>query len=301
MSRPETLISVIVPAYNYAHLLPRALDSVLAQLADDVELIVVNDGSTDQTSALLADYQGRYPAIRIIEQENGGAASARNHGIREANGRYALMLDADDELLPDALSCLRQMVAHHPEAGMLLGGYVSVYEDGRERQRMPTAVPAAPADQLIRQYLLEKRIAISHGCSMFRRDLLMQRPYPESLRNGEDIAVFAFLLISAPVALTTQPLVRIYKHSDSLRHSRTNGEAYVVEMVHHVFSSLPASCQPLKARYEAQRYLSLFRAALLAGEAEQARYFYKAAFKRAPVQALGWSYLRKALRLMMQA
>ncbi|MBL8376066.1 MAG: glycosyltransferase family 2 protein, partial [Candidatus Accumulibacter sp.] len=104
MRPDQVLISVIIPAYNYAHLLPRALDSVLVQMAADVEVIVVNDGSTDATREVLAAYAVRHPQLRVIDQANAGAAAARNHGIRESHGPYALLLDADDELLPDALA-----------------------------------------------------------------------------------------------------------------------------------------------------------------------------------------------------
>ena len=298
MTTPEPLISisVVIPAYNYAHLLPRALDSVLGQWAADLELIVVNDGSRDNTTEVLAAYAARYPQLRVIEQANAGAAAARNHGIRLARGRYALLLDADDELLPTALSSLRDVLASNPDAGLVLGSQLSVTPDGRERLRLPTPASGAPY-QLIQRYLLDKKISISHCCTLFRRDLLLQRPYPESLRSGEDIPVFAYLLVSAPVALTSQPLARIYKHADSLRHNRDDEEAVAQGMLREVFASLPAECQPLRQRYEAQRYLSLFRAALLAGDQANARRYYRHALGLSPWQALRWSYLKKALRL----
>lgn len=290
------LISVIVPAYNYAHLLPRALDSVLAQWGVDVELLVVNDGSTDNTAEVLADYARRYPQLQVITQANAGAAAARNHGIRLASGRYALLLDADDELLPDALTSLRETLRANPEAGLVLGAQLSVSPDGRERLRLPTPAKGSPR-QLIQRYLLEKKISISHCCTLFRRDLLLQRPYPEQLRSGEDIPVFAYLLVSAPVALTSQPLARIYKHADSLRHNRDDEETVAQGMLREVFTSLPAECQPLRKRYAAQRYLSLFRAAQLAGDAPAAKRFYRHALSLSPLQALRWSYLKKAVRL----
>lgn len=294
----SVLISIIMPAYNYAHLLPRALDSVLGQWAADLELLVVNDGSRDNTAEVLADYAARYPQLRVIEQANSGAAAARNHGIRLARGRYALLLDADDELLPTALASLREVLASNPQVGLVLGAQLSVTPDGRERLRLPTPASGTPY-QLIRRYLLEKKISISHCCTLFRRDLLLQRPYPESLRTGEDIPVFAYLLVSAPVALTNQPLARIYKHADSLRHNRDDEEAVAQGMLREVFASLPAECQPLRQRYEAQRYLSLFRAALLADDKLAARRYYRHALRLSPSQGLRWSYLKKALRLAL--
>lgn len=309
MARPMTppgknpaapLISVIVPTYNYGHLLPRALDSVLDQIADDIELIAIDDGSLDNTAEILAGYAARHPGLRPIHQANAGAAAARNRGIREACGRYALMLDADDELAPGALNHLRQAIAAQPDAGMFLGGQVSVFPNGSRRPTPATPVPASGAKQLIQRYLLEKRISISHGCSLFRRDLLIRRPYPENLRKGEDIPVFAYLLVSAPVVIVDQPLACIHKHSDSLRHRRDADEvAHARQMVDEVFASLPAECQPLRQRYAAQRYLSIFRAAQQAGDKPAAIGFYRKAMHENPWEALRWRYLRKRLRLMV--
>src|SRR5690606_17689208 len=111
------------------------------------------------------------------------------------------------------------------------------------------------------------------------------------------IPVFVHLLVSAPVVTTDAPLARIHKHADSQRHQRQDGEAQTQRMIDEVFASLPASCMPLRRRYEAQRYLSLFRAALLAGERAQARRFYAHALRLSPAQWLRWTYARKALRL----
>ena len=85
-----------------------------------------------------------------------------------------------------------------PLAGIIVGGYVSVYPDGRERMRTPTPVPEMPARGLIRLYLMKKKISISHSCSLFRRSFLMERPYAENLRSGgEDLPLFAYLLVVA--------------------------------------------------------------------------------------------------------
>ena len=294
------LISVIIPTYNYAHLLPRALDSVLVQWVPWVELIVVNDGSTDETGPLLAGYAARHRGLVVIDQANAGAAAARNRGLRQARGCYALLLDADDELLPHALQALRATIARHPEAGTVLGGQISVHPDGRERIRGPTRVPSASPLQLSERYLLQKRIAISHGCALFRRDFLLHRPYPENLRGGEDIPVFVHMLISGPVVTTDAALARIHKHRDSLRHDRGDEEARAQLLVEEVFAGLPPECQPLRRRYAAQRYLSLFRTAVQSGDRLAAKRYFGAAWRLHRLQVLRWSYLRKAARLFFQ-
>ncbi|WP_434607936.1 glycosyltransferase family 2 protein [Pseudomonas sp. R1-7] len=291
----DALISVVVPAYNYAKTLPRALDSVLVQWADDVELIVINDGSQDNTCEVLGDYQLRHPeALQVVHQDNAGVAAARNRGIAMARGRYVLLLDADDELTTDALSILRRVISGAPDAGVILGAYVSVYPDGKERLRFPTPVSGS-ACKRAEDYLLRKKISVSHCCSLFRRDLLLERPYPEKLRSGEDIPVFLHLLLRAQVVCVDEPLARIHKHATSLRHSRID-DSVTQTVVREISSVLPADCQSMLIDYESQRYLSRFRTALLQGDQTSARRLYWRALKLSRRQALQWRYLRKVLK-----
>lgn len=92
-------ISVIIPTYNRAHTLPRAIDSVLAQSQKPREIIIVNDGSTDETNAVLADY----PGLCVIETDNNGVSAARNVGIEKSEREWIAFLDSDDEWLSDKL------------------------------------------------------------------------------------------------------------------------------------------------------------------------------------------------------
>ena len=85
------LFSIVIPSYNYAHLLPRAVNSVISQKGDDWELLVINDGSQDNTSEVVAALMADNPEkILYIEKENAGAAAARNTGINAAKGRYLI-------------------------------------------------------------------------------------------------------------------------------------------------------------------------------------------------------------------
>ncbi|HEY2324319.1 MAG TPA: glycosyltransferase family A protein, partial [Thermoanaerobaculia bacterium] len=93
-------VSVVIPSYNYARYLGEAIDSALAQTLPPLEVIVVDDGSTDETSEVLATYADR---IRVLRQKNSGVAVARNSGIAAAHGEYVAFLDADDIWLPRKL------------------------------------------------------------------------------------------------------------------------------------------------------------------------------------------------------
>lgn len=108
--------SIIIPVYNRGLLVADAIESVLKQDFYDYELIVVNDGSSDNTMQVLDKYRD---SIRIIHQENQGAESAKNSGVKEATGDYLVFLDSDDVLLPGALSVYHQIIENENEPAML--------------------------------------------------------------------------------------------------------------------------------------------------------------------------------------
>ena len=112
------LVSVIIPVHNGAQYLPEAIESVLAQTYPDLEIMVMDDGSTDRSAEIARSYQ---PRVCVLTQEHAGAAAARNRAIRIASGNYLAFLDADDIWQPDKL--MRQMTAFacHPDVEMVTG------------------------------------------------------------------------------------------------------------------------------------------------------------------------------------
>lgn len=114
-------VSVIIPTYNRAHLIVEALESVFAQTYADFEVIVVDDGSTDDTEEILAPYRDR---IRYIKQENAGVSAARNHGIFEAKGEYIAFLDSDDIWFPEKLEKQMRFFENHPNCSFLCSDFL---------------------------------------------------------------------------------------------------------------------------------------------------------------------------------
>jgi len=125
--KSEIRVSTIIPVYNGAATIARAIDSALAQDFDGQEIIVVNDGSTDHTAAELAKYGDR---ICVINKPNGGAASARNAGIAIARGEFVAFLDADDIWLPGHLAPLLDALRKAPEAVLAFGDFRVIGDDG---------------------------------------------------------------------------------------------------------------------------------------------------------------------------
>jgi len=125
-------VSVIIPCYKHACFLADAIESVLAQSYPHLEVIVVDDGSPDDTS----DVASRYPRVRCIRQENQGLSAARNTGIRESEGEFLVFLDADDRLTPKALESGVQQLRQCPSAAFVAGKHRHISIDGSPRPTM---------------------------------------------------------------------------------------------------------------------------------------------------------------------
>jgi glycosyltransferase involved in cell wall biosynthesis len=168
-------VSTVIAAYNADRTLAQALDSVLGQDIEANEIIVVNDGSTDGTSAILATYRQQ---IRVIEQANQGAASARNTGVAAASGKYVAFLDSDDLWAPQKLSKMVAALECHPTASLAFSEYSHFSSDGMNygnsslghafslRDLMETALPPI----LTSTWVLPKEMFDRSGgfCSAFR-------------------------------------------------------------------------------------------------------------------------------------
>src|SRR5271154_3281360 len=143
--------SVVIPAYNRARVLPGALDSVLQQTDQDFEVIVVDDGSTDDPRAVVEDFHD--PRIRYERKENGGGGSARNRGIDLARGRFVAFLDSDDVFLPHHLAAMRRLV----ESQKNVAGYARMIVErgwGRSFLKPPRAI--APNEHMAMYHLCDR-------------------------------------------------------------------------------------------------------------------------------------------------
>ena len=119
-------VSVIIPTYNSARYLVEAVDSVLAQSYKDFEILVIDDGSTDETTAVMSKYG---PTVRYIRQKNGGVSAARNKGIEESTGRYVAFLDADDTWLPNKLERQISELKAHSDHRFCYSDFIPVTSD----------------------------------------------------------------------------------------------------------------------------------------------------------------------------
>lgn len=130
------LLSVVIPIYNVERTLARCVESVLGQHVEGMEVILVDDGSTDRSVLVANRYQNR-PHVTLIHKANGGLSDARNEGLYYAKGRYVTFVDSDDYLLPDTYAPLMAMLEAHPEYDILEYSFVRETSCGRKTIKLP--------------------------------------------------------------------------------------------------------------------------------------------------------------------
>ena len=115
------MISIVIPVYNAAAFLPHMLQSIIRQSYKDIEILLINDGSTDNSSSICHDYAGRYNFIHVFDRQNHGPAATRNFGMQQASGEFIWFMDSDDELEKDALQCAIEKQRAY-DADVVIGG-----------------------------------------------------------------------------------------------------------------------------------------------------------------------------------
>ena len=289
---------MVIPTYNYAQTIERAIYSVLDQITNEVELIVVNDGSTDHTKKILDLIKlNQNDKINIYHKENGGLASVRNFGVAHGNGDYFVFLDADDELAPGALASILKFIKQHPTVSFVIGGHQSVLPNNIIKSHIPKPLPLSAYDR-VKRYLIDKKISLSNGACVMHRSIFEQIKYPEHFRNSEDIPVFTYVLANFECAVLPDILAKIHKHDDSLRHHLGFTESVGVQLIEEVFNPrlIPSNFFSLKKHYAAQRYLSLSRVAYDAQDYQKSRRYFLQAFLIKRRVIFNFTYTKKIFK-----
>lgn len=187
------LVSVIVPTFNYGHYVAQAIGSVQRQSLSSWECLVVDDGSTDDTRAVVERAAANDPRIRYLHQRNQGLSAARNHGIREATGEFLGLLDSDDLLEDRKLEVQSSFLQAHPEVDVVYGEMRYFSGDdpgrrrfsaiGRDRPWMPGTSGTGRA--LVKQLLRDNIMVVN--CPLLRRTVVETcGPFDERLNANED-------------------------------------------------------------------------------------------------------------------
>ena len=295
-------LSIVIPAYNYAHTLTRAVESVATELNDKTELMVIDDGSTDNTAQVLTTLKIKFGDKLIVHsKKNGGLASTRNFGITCTSGDYLIFLDADDEMCAGTIENIGKYLASNPNTQFLIGGHYSITTSGKKKLHLPSALPNSAYNK-VKAYLIDKSLSISNGACVMHRSIFSNYQYPEHFRNAEDISMFTHTLANFNCATIDSALANVYKHDDSLRHNVDYAENVGLQLVDEVFNTnrISADIQALKKPFLVQRLLSLSRVCHENNRHRHCTAFFKQALKADWRVIFKWSYSKKFMRSLIK-
>ena len=222
------LLSVIIPVYNTEKYLPRCLDSVINQTLREIEILCVDDGSTDSSPSVLQDYARRDPRIRVIRKENGGLVSARKAGIQEAKGTYIGYVDSDDWIEPEMYEKLYER-AVRDQADMVSSGYffqgnyITTHYDGvPEGLYGPDKMDFLRENGIYNIKTTDVGIRGSLCCKIFLTETFrkVQMDIPEEISMSEDkLCIISCLLGCNRVTVWKKAFYHYMIHQESMVHT----------------------------------------------------------------------------------
>lgn len=202
------MISVVIPLYNKEATICRTIQSVLCQKVDDIEIVIVDDGSTDKSADKVSEIKDS--RIRCVRQDNMGVSSARNRGINEAKGEWIAFLDADDEWNRDYLSTISHMMDKYPECKVLASSYLEKGATGKSKEIVLNNVSNHDNDFLMTNYF---QVAATSDPPIHTSSIVVKNEaiksiggFPEGVHQGEDLLTWARLAAIYKIAYCRTPL-----------------------------------------------------------------------------------------------
>jgi glycosyltransferase involved in cell wall biosynthesis len=286
----DSLISVVIPCFNDGNYLHEAIESVLAQSYKNVEVIVIDDGSTDNTRLVA----GRYTQVKYIYQVNQGVSFARNTGISHSKGDYICFLDADDWLLPQALETNFQLLEGNKECAFVSGGYISVHmhypyrpyvlpERLNIEERYTVTDPKIAITKDHYQNFLQGNYIGMHAAVLYRHWVFDEFKFDTSLTGCEDYDLF--LRISRKYSVLDHALpIAAYRFHDS------NTTANTSMMLHSALAVLDRQKNDLRTIEEEK--------SLDEGKIAWRKIYSNLVYQKMLGPASDWQYKREDIRLL---
>lgn len=234
------MISITVPCYNQAEFLPRCLDSLRGQTYEDVEIICVNDGSTDATGEILRAYAQKDGRIRIVDIPHGGVGRARNAGLKHANGEYLMSCDPDDEFMPNTCEKLYQAILSE-DCDAALCSIEVIYDTDYQMKSSDDDYYKLKFSGLIEDnHQLLNTTDLSVCNKIFKKSLVdkFDIKFIEDRIYEDANFTWKFFAVGNKFYCLKEPLYRYYRHSDSImnktfaKKNKSIDHIYVVDNVY---------------------------------------------------------------------
>ena len=213
----DSLVSVIVPVYNTAKYLPSCLDSILNQTYQNLEIIIIDDGSTDHSPSIIKSYIPKDPRIKVITQKNQGLSAARNSGLKKATGQYITFVDSDDTIDPNMLQSMVDALQKH-HADIAACSFKEIYPSGKvvnfNRHNFPMQV--FPTSEALTAMLEEHGFMVSSTMKLYSSDLFKGVKFPTGKLHEDVGTTYKLIMKATKIVFLPQDYYNYYHHEDSI-------------------------------------------------------------------------------------
>lgn len=213
------LVSIVIPLYNKEKSIKTTLESALKQTYTKIEIVVVDDGSTDNGAEIVKSMAEKDKRIKFVHQQNSGAFSARNRGVKESKGDWIMYFDADDLLYDYCVETLVKMSQDHPGTDIYAGNCELQYPD-KKVINMKHQINGFVKNNLRSYYFWHTNTGV--GCSMRTKEAALQIPYPEEYDRFEDLKLILEVFNTFKIYSFDKPLCCIRLEYSSLSHPTKN-------------------------------------------------------------------------------
>lgn len=275
--KQDVLLSVIVPVYNVEEYLPRCVDSILAQTYENLEIILVDDGTKDNSDKICDAYAEKDSRIKVIHKENGGLSSARNAGIDIAKGDYLAFVDSDDWIEPDMYEQMLALAEQHGVKLVCAGRYDVDSENGQKTIGLcPPKEECISGQEMVRRIFLWDNMDSAAVDKLYHRSLFRGIRYPLG-KVCEDVpTTYRIVLNAGQVAMCPKPMYNYYHRPGSITTASVSDKTFhFEEHTGKIYSYIQENAPELVGEARYLRVRGLVHSAIsvdLADEASREKY-----------------------------
>lgn len=214
----DPLISIVLPVYNAEEYIGECLNSIVSNNLSKVEIVVVDDGSTDKSRDIIRSYKEKYPQIQLYEKKNGGVSSARNYGLKKSHGRWIWFIDSDDIIFQNSIEYIQNQIIIH-NFDVFIFGYIRFNKsiDGRYKSYDESKIIS---DFEAIKTLLDPNYASFPWNKIIKRKILCQVQFPVEMTYTEDMAImYKIYALATKFLFQSSALYGYRERANSLSHS----------------------------------------------------------------------------------
>lgn len=237
-----SLISIIVPVYNVSNYLDNCIKSIINQTYKNIEIILVDDGSTDDSSNICDKYLKKDKRIKVIHKSNGGLSSARNIGIVNSNGEYITFIDSDDYVEKEYVEVLYKNIIKY-SSDISIGSHKVIYESGKIIYKSNNLEYSCTPKETLKNMLYDNGIDVSAWAKLYKRELFKSIRYPEGRLFEDAATTYKLIDKSKKISVNLKPIYNYTIRKDSI-----TGESFTLKKLDLIKSTIEM-CNYIKKKY----------------------------------------------------